>query len=348
LAIVLAVLGGLFFLPVKVPFTFRSTALIHPFKKWSLRTDMDGNFFGEVKNFKTGAIEQSTSYRFERGDIATLSVNNEIINNAKVSVGDTVGYLYSRLVEERIQHLQNQMAIEQRQLSSSLAGEKIEITENLKQKLQLAEQQLNLSKKNFDRSQVLYQDSVITANEFDQFENEYITAITNVEIAKSDYEIALSGEKPENISLIRERIDRFTREIEFLEGTKQEYLLVSPVSGKLIFSQHLSTQAEYISVIDASEFIVYIPIRFNYRPYLNDQMRLEFSIPGTDESIEAKIFDISERIELINSHQVIFVKAMTTQLSPLVIPGLSVQCKFYGDKITLREYIKRTLNIFLR
>jgi hypothetical protein len=348
LAIILAIIGGLFFSPFKIPFTFRSTAFIHPVKKWSLRTDLEGNFYGELKNFKSEVVEESTSYRFERGDIATLSLDTNIGNNSRILTGDTVGALVSRLVEERIQQLENLVAIEQRQLSSSATGDKAEVVKNLKQRMQLAEQQLDLAEKNFERTQLLYQDSVITENEFERFENEYLKAITNVEIAKSEYEIAQTGEKPEMILLIEERIDRFNREIDFLEETRQKYTLVSPISGKLSLSQHFVYQQDYISIIDTSDFIVYIPIRFHYRPYLSEQMRLEFSIPGTNNSIEARIFDISNQIELFNSHQIIFVKALVTQKSPLVIPGLTVQCKFYGENITLREYIQRTLNIFLR
>jgi hypothetical protein len=348
LILVLGAIVSLFFMPIKVPFSFRTTALVHPLKKWSLRADQDGNFFGELKNFKTGAIEQSTSYRFERGDIATLRVNGNVINNSKVSSGDTLGYLYSRLVEERYQRLTNQLAIEQRQMQSSLAGEKVEVIQNLQQKLVLAEQQLNLMEKNFERMQVLYSDSVITSAEYENAENQYLSAITNVNIAKSNFEIAVTGDKPENIALIQENIARYNKEIIFLEGTKQQYVLVSPINGKLILNQHLPNQVDYISIMDTSAFVIYIPIRFQYRQYLDDNMRFEFTVPGTDQPVEAAVIDISDRVELISSHQVLFVKALIVTQSPLIMPGLSVQSRFIGEPITIREYVQRTLNIFLR
>lgn len=348
LILVLGAIVSLFFMPIKVPFSFRTTALVHPLKKWSLRTDQDGNFFGELKNFQTGAIEQSTSYRFERGDIATLQVNGNVTNNSKVHQGDTLGYLYSRLVEERYQRLINQLAVEQRQLQSSLAGEKEEVVQNLQQKLVLAEQQLDLMKKNFERMQVLYSDSVITSAQFEDAESQYLSAITNVDIAKSNYQIALTGDKPENIALIRENIARYNKEIIFLEGTKQQYVLVSPINGKLILNQHLPKQVDYISIMDTSAFVIYIPIRFQYRQYLDDNMRFEFTVPGTDQPLEAEVVDISDRVELINSHQVLFVKALIVNQSPLIMPGLSVQSRFIGEPITIREYVQRTLNIFLR
>ncbi|MBE0639454.1 MAG: hypothetical protein IH598_13135 [Bacteroidales bacterium] len=348
LLIVFLILGIVFFFPFTVPFNFRSTAWIQPIKKWTLRADLEGNFYGELTNYKTGAIELSTSYRFERGDIATLSLREGMANNVIVDSGDTLGFLYSRLVEERIQQLKNLSAVEKKQLQSSSTGEKVEIVENLKQKLTLAEQNFDFSRKNYERLSKLFQDSVITESEFEIAETEYLSAITNIEIAKSDYEIAKTGQKPEEIRLIQERIDAYENEIEFLLETKTKYLLQSPVSGKMVFTHYLTEQTEYISVTDTSGFILYIPVKFPYKPYLTSNMELEFMIPGIDERISAEIIDISDRVEQIKSDQVIFIKAIVKKKSPLIVPGLSVQCIFLGEQISLREYIKRTMDIFFR
>ncbi len=56
-------------------------------KKWSLRTDLEGNFYGELENFQSGAIEQSTSYRFERGDIVKLKLRHGLTNNDELRGG---------------------------------------------------------------------------------------------------------------------------------------------------------------------------------------------------------------------------------------------------------------------
>lgn len=348
LVVVLALIAVVYFWPFKVDFNFRSTGWIQPHKKWSLRADLEGNFYGDLTNYATGAIELSTSYRFERGDIATLSVREGLANNVVVNAGDTVGYLYSRLVEERLKQLQNLVAVERQLLKSSSTGEKPEILQNLKQKLTLAQQHFDFARKNYERSLFLFQDSVITATEFELAETDYLSAITNIEIARSEYDVALTGVKPEEIRMIEEQIRSYESEIDFLMETKSKYLILSPVSGKIVFNQFIPEQTEYISITDTSNYILNIPVKVQYRPYLISNGMVEFSVPGVSQSFQAKVFDISDNVVLLISSQVFFVKAIITDKSPLVAQGLSVQCTFHGDEITIWEYLKRSLDIFFR
>ncbi|PKP52427.1 MAG: hypothetical protein CVT92_08970 [Bacteroidetes bacterium HGW-Bacteroidetes-1] len=346
IAILLLIIGGVFLVPIKIPFNFRSVGLLNPAKKWSLRTDQEGNYYSEIKNFHTGATEQSISYRFERGDIASLYLSKKMENNVSVLAEDTIGVLYSRMIEERLQQLESQVAVWNQQLLSYKAGEKKEVIDQLRQKLILSEQQLDLAIKNYERYSLLYQDSVIASNEFDEVENVYKSAKTNVEIANSDYNVATTGVKPEEILLIEEQMTASEKELSFLRETSMKYVLLSPFSGKLIINQYLPVEVEYISIIDTSEYILYTPVKFQYRPYLSYDMKIDFLIPGTDEHIMASIVDITNRVEYIHSNQMIFVKARILNPTTSIMPGLSVNCRLSGDKITLREYIKRTLHIF--
>ncbi len=347
LMIILAVIGILYLLPMTFPFTFTATTLIYPTKMWSLRSDLDGNFFGEVKNFRTGVVEISTSYRFERGDVTNLIVSEAISRNPVVFKGDTIGRLTSRLIDQRIEELENQLAIDERLLESSKTGEKDEVIQNLKQKVQLAEQQFDLAKKNYDRLKDLFDQEVVPSSEFEIAENEYHTSLTNLEIAQSDYSIAQTGLKPEALLVIQERIARYRREIDFQNTTKKEYLIISPLSGKIVVNQYMQTQEEYISIFDTSEYIVYAPVKYRYTPYLDMNMRISFNIQNSPEVIEAKIFNISDKVDHISGHQVVFVKAHVLPSSGKIQSGLSMQVRFRGEPVTLREYIKRTIEIFI-
>ncbi len=350
LLIVLSIIGIILFFPLKVQFNFRSNSWINPVKKWSLRSDLEGNFYSELQNFSTGAIEKSTSYRFDRSDIATLKLSDGMANNAGVGAGDTVGWLYSRLVEERISQLENLLEVQKKLLESNVAGEKSEIIENLRQKKLLAEQQYDYARKNYLRSEALFRDSVITAFEFDIDETAFQTAKTNVDIAKSDYEIAVTGVKPEEIKLIEQQILAYENELEFLNETRKTYLLTSPINGKLVFNHHLPEQMEYVAVSDTSGYMLYVPVKIQYRLYLRKNMEIEVIIPGSSERLQARITDISDKVDNILTnmvaYQVVFVKAEILNNSPLIVPGLSVQSIFKGEKITLREYIARTINIY--
>lgn len=335
-------------MPVKIPFSFRATGIVYPIKKWSLRTDLNGNYEGELKNYKTGVIEDLTSYKFDRGDIARLSLKHYFVNNSFVKAGDTLGDISSRFMDEKIQNLQHQLDVESRLLESSKTGEKESILENLRQKLIYAEQQFDLTKKEYDRSNILFQDSVIAKSEFEIAETNYENAQTAIEIARSEYEVAKTGVKPEDVQLIEERISSYKKEIDFYNNMKKDYVLLSPFHGKMIFELYSLNPVEYISISDTSGYMLYAPIKFNYRTYLKLDSSVEFTVPGTETTLGAHILEISNNVESINKTQVVFTMSQIENPSDIIFPGLTVQCKFVCDKISLWEYAQRSLNIFMR
>ncbi len=341
-------LVGMFFLPIKIPFYFRATGIVYPVKKWSLRTDQNGNYEGELKNYKTGVIEDLKSFKFDRGDIARLSLMPYFVNNSYVKAGDTLGFINSRFMDEKILNLQHQAEIESKLLESSKTGEKESFLENLRQKLIYAEQQFDLTKKDYDRSKVLFQDSVIAISEFEIAESAYDNAKTAISIAKSEYEMAKTGVKPEEIQLIEERILSYTKEIEFYTSMKKDYVLLSPFSGKMIFDLYSLNPVEYISISDTSGYMLYAPIKFNYRAFLKLNSQVEFEVPGTETTLAAHILEISNNVESINKTQVVFTMSQIDNPTDIIFPGLTVQCKFVCDEISPWDYAKRTLNIFMR
>jgi hypothetical protein len=270
------------------------------------------------------------------------------VNNSFVKAGDTLGYISSRFMDEKIQSLQHQAEVESKLLESSITGEKESILENLRQKLIYAEQQYDLTKKNYDRSMILFQDSVIPLNEFEIAESTYENAKTAIDIAKSEYEVAKTGAKPEDIKLIEERISSFNKEIGFYNSMKKDYVLQSPFSGKMIFDLYSLNPVEYISITDTSGYMLYAPIKFNYRVYLKLNSQVEFTVPGTDTTLNAHLLEISNNVEFINTSQVVFTMSQVDNTSDIIFPGLTVQCKFVCDEISPWEYAKRTLNIFMR
>ncbi len=98
----------------------------------------------------------------------------DLLITTNLGAGDTVGWLYSRLVDERITQLENLLIVQKQLLNTSATGEKTEIIENLRQKMLLAEQQYDFARKNYLRSETLFNDSVITASEFELAETAFL------------------------------------------------------------------------------------------------------------------------------------------------------------------------------
>lgn len=335
------------FLQIQIVFSFRTTGVIYPIRSWILRTDTDGNFISELKNYSADISENVTAYRFDRGDVVSLKLNPRLNYQTTIKKGDTIGYLYSQLMEEKIQSLENLIAIERRILETGTSGQKTEIIENARQKLILAEQQFEIARKNFSRIRQLFEENLISLEEYENAESQLDQAKTNVNIARTHYNDVQTGLKPEEIKVITERIKAYENELEFLRQTRLNYILLSPLEGIVHTLQYSALQQNvYVSVADTTEFVLSAPVRIQFFPYLKEIQKISITIPGVSDTFEAIPFQISAQVEWIGGQQVVFVKGKVENAAEIPLKGLTVYCRFIGQKIPLKVYLKRTLEIY--
>ena len=104
----------------------------------------------------------------------------------------------------------------------------------------------------------LFNDSVISQAEFEIYESTNHLAETNVQIAYSELISLQTGEKIEEIQLIQQRIDSYSREIEILESLKEQYYIMPPISGVVNFNIRIDG---ILTVSDTSNYILKIPVK---------------------------------------------------------------------------------------
>lgn len=348
LLVLLGLLAFLFIVPIRIPFSFRSLGFVHPEKRWRLMTDFDGNYVGEVRNYRLGRAESVVSYRFERGDIASLSLNNLKQTQSWISEGDTIGQIGSIRTEEQLQQKEHLVAIAMRELQASVSAEKAEVIQQLSEQVVLTQQQLNFAETQFGRIEQLYRDSIVPAMTFEEEQTRYLTAKSQHEIAKSNYQSALSGVKPDEARLLEEKMKSLEKELMLIAENTRAYILIAPFDGRLELSPALTETGEYLSISDTSNYVVYAPVKIHFLPYVKADTQFEFYIQGSDSAFSATIYDIGKKAENIGNQQVVFIKAQVDNPGQLQLDGLTAECRFYGERISLREYFSRTIKLYLQ
>lgn len=332
--------------PFRVPFVFRSSGMIYPVTQWQLITDADGNYQAILRDYHKGSVVQQMSYRFERGDIASIQLNPHL--EQVVRQHDTIGWLTSRLQEEQLLKTTNMLELEKRKLIAALAPERKAVLDGVQAEIYRLEENLNLASMQLERNKVLHADSLIADQELEIILNDYQQAKRMLEAAQSDYQAAMMSSKPEEIEQINATIFALEQELEHLQQTNKRYTLVSPISGKSSYSFYPSEITEYIRIFDTSNYIVYAAVKHHFLPYLNKNLALNFVIEDNETTLNARIFEISSNVENILGQKVIFVKAVVDEPQKIQLSGLPVQCNFRGDDISLREYFKRSLQLYLQ
>ena len=183
------------FLPIPVRYSFISSAKIYTLKEWKLSRGTDEGFFSQTYNYETDALSDFKHYRFERGDIAELKIRPDIKFDEMIRAGDTVAWIESFYLENEITRLNNLRDVEMANMQVLSTGEKQSLVDQAQRRYTYAQQQLDLEKKNFARQEKLFKDSVITAADFDIYENSLKLAEINTQVAYNELLAFNTGQK---------------------------------------------------------------------------------------------------------------------------------------------------------
>lgn len=328
------------FLPIKTNYSFDSTAKIMPVKEWHLKRGQDDSYISELRNNKTDVLSLVKGYKFERGDISEIILLKDLVSGSYSEPGDTLAYINSYFIENELTKLQNAKKIEQESMTVKLAGEKQPLIDEAVQRYNFAKQQKELEEKNFNRYRNLYYDSIISTAEFEIYENDYKLAEINLEIANSELISLKSGAKNEEIEYTRQKIDAIQREIETLERLKNEYYVVCPIGGVVSYNSALE---DIISISDTSQYVLKIPVKVNNIQYLDRISGIRFSIPGYDDMVNASFIDLDENVSLFSNQQLVMAKAIIDGGQFKLYPGMAVQCTVVCDKISIFNFLARSI-----
>jgi len=330
------------FLPFKVNYSFESTALVFPLSEWHLKRGQDDSYVSELIDNRTNAMSHLKNYKFERGDVAEVSLRENLVTGVYVKKVDTIATIHSFYIENEITKLRNLKAVEENALKMNQSGEKVELIERAQQRYEFAQQQLKLDLKNYERQKKLFQDSIISQSQFENYENTYKLSEINVGIAYNDLQALKTGVKQEELDYIRQKIDSYQREIETLQTMRDQFNIVPPINGIVSFGKVMNG---IITVSDTSAYILKIPVKINNIQYLEHISSIRLIVPGYDEEVEATFLKLEDNVNLFANQQMALAKALIPGGHHNIYPGMAVKCKVVCDRITLYQYLKRGIKV---
>ncbi len=346
LLIILVLALIVLFLPIHVYYSFDSAALVFPSKEWKLNRMADDSYISEMIDHETDVKDDLMSYKFDRGDVAEVRIKDKFRTNDYVSTSDTVAIIHSYIIDNEIVNLHNLKRIEESALKMTMTGEKQTLIEQSEQRTVFAQQQYDLAEKNYNRYRKLYLDSIISQVEFEVYENQYQLAKTNVQIAEREKMSLETGAKTEEVEYIQQKIDSYEKDIQTLESMMDRYYIRPPLNGIISYNR---VPGNIITISDTTRHILRIPVKINNIQYLNRISGIKFIIPGYTEKTDASFisYEGNVKIDSSTSQQIIMAKALINGGSPGILPGMAVSCKVYCDRITIFEFLRRSIYLKL-
>ncbi|MBK7937358.1 MAG: hypothetical protein IPJ82_09830 [Lewinellaceae bacterium] len=339
--IILLILLAALYAPVQIPFAAESIGRVFPAREWQLVQDQTGRISSVIRDYRLGSTQQIDAYQFEQGDISGLKF--DLPANRFIHLGDTVVRMYSIRQNEEIQDIEAQLNLYGAQLQADVTGDKAPVVQEAENRLHFAEQDLVLKEKTFRIKKPLWEQNLIALTEFQEAENAVELAKIQIEIARKYLENVKTGLKNETVGVTQAQLRGLKNRLEILRRKGLSFVIRSPFSGWVVPA---ILPEEQLILQQCDEYVVQIPVKVEYLPYLNDSTHLMITDVQTRRSFRARLLQIGTKVEVLDNRQVSLLTATfkTDSITDRFSTGISAQCRLDFGKVNQREYLRRILH----
>ena len=324
-------------LPINLPYSIEVPGKVLPQKEWILSKSNNGMIVTQLVNNKTGLSEDYFVTQFERGDAVKLELNSNR-NNFSVSKNDTIGIIHSNEIDRRLVQLRGKLAETKASLKINLTGNKKSIIKAAEQKLAYEKEKSSEQKKILARLKAMYEKELISLEEYEIAQNESNLNDINIAIAEAQLEAVKTGQKPEQIQLIKSQILSIEDEITTLEGRLSNFVIISPIDGTV---NQIVKSDTILFVADTSGYVILMPVNIKEKEYLDRDVTIDLQLPFSNNITEANFLGLDNKVQIFNGTQVILAKAIVDKDKINFLPGMYVQCKLHLGSVSIKERINK-------
>ncbi len=337
IATVLILTGLVFLLMPDTPYTIEAKGQLLPTKEWMVTRTADAYLSATLYNHALGTPESFSVAQFERQDAMRFVFNPSVTHDQFIQAGDTVGVMHSSMVNRELAQLQSQLAVEQATLNLYLAGEKSATVVEAQRQLRRAQVRVDEQEKIVARLQTLKEKGITSDQELEIEEGTLRVLQSEVGIARARLQTVQTGAKPEQLDLVRARIAGLESEIEAVSQRAENFTLVSPIDGAL----YMRTQSDTLLVVaDTSRFIVFMPVGWDERPFMEAGQEVKIENPGLPGAYTGRLIRMENYVHNMGGKQG-FMAMAEVRPDAYLLPGIMVKCTIVSDPVSPLEQVKR-------
>lgn len=151
----------------------------------------------------------------------------------KVRKGDTLACIPSPEVDAKMQQAKAARAAAMAQSDKANAGARSQVITAARELYNKAQAAEDVYKKSYDRTKVLFEKKVISAQKMDEVEARYKAAVADCAAAKSQYEMAMEGAQAEDKAAAAALVASAQGAVSEVEAYEEERYLLSPSNGEV-------------------------------------------------------------------------------------------------------------------
>ena len=341
----LAIVVLLAFIFLEIPYTIRAKGIVKPVKEWGLYKGSDGTLVNMLEDHISGTLNEYNVMEFQRGDIVQFVFNEALLQNERIGRGDTIAWVLSKDLQMRLIEKQGELAYQQSLLNVLRTGEKPEAVQLAYDQVKLARQELETQEKITERMEQLFEQDLISPQEYELSVNDLMVKKYALEMAESNYQAVLAGEKKEEIGAVLSRTNALEYEIRQIKEHIASMNILSPISGEVIRQRNPDTESgrdEVIRIADFSSFVVFVPVDAFEESYIKHGQEVSIRDNSTRSGYLGHIVGIDNSVQLINRRPKVFVSVLIEEKGEgKLFPNMIVDARIASEPVPLHEYLLR-------
>ena len=179
-----------------------------------------------------------------------------------------------------------------------------------------------------------------TASELEEAEN--LLALNRIRLGRARARLTAirTGAKEQELDWRRARIGAARAELAVLDRRLADSAIVSPLTGRIALAQ---TPDVLAVVHDTSSTVIALIARWSDRQAVLDAERVEIHPGESGETVAGRVAHVGSAPLTQNGRQYFEIRAVVSDLSARIAPGLLVRSSIECGEVRLSEYVVRVL-----
>ena len=303
-------------------------------QEWVVARTPSGAVSATMRDHQTGGIESTVTAEPARGDAVRFRLY-PAASEGHVTAGDTVGLYVSSAEEVRWAGITGRIAAAEAELALFRSGEKGEVIEGLRQRLQHARAALSLARREEARQRAMLERGVVATEVAERTAVVREQAAATVAATAADLLDAQTGARDEQVQLAEVRLDGLRREADVFRAGQRARALVAPISGRVSRTLSLDT---LLVVADTSSYAALIPVRWADKDRVQVGQEVELSAGGAPA--RGRIVDVQGAAAPTTGQAYLVARADVTEGAEHLAPGLLVRARIQTPPQALLDHAR--------
>ena len=330
----------LLILPMNIPFSVSVIGKVVSGQQWLLARQADGSVISTLYDYAADVTHSYTAYQVDRGDVFHFKMHPGLNNNAQISSGDTVGYLFSNMLYQDLNRLEGGLEVAKTNLGVVSSGEKETIINEARDQFLLNQERSQVQNKILERQTKLYQDALVSREDYEITRG--MTRIYELEtqVAEAHLKTLQTGEKPEIMAHARTQIAAAENELQALYRRLSALTLTAPLTG----TNYMIASPDTLLIVADEVRVVLMTIPWQYAGEIDTNHSFSIQPVFSGAELQGKIIKKSGYMRLIGAQQVFIASGILDNKSSGLPINMMVQCSITDIKRSVWDYVLQFLN----